>query len=310
MLKIECIECETNQHTIFSRFLVGPIKRGQGTTVGNVLRRVLLSGLQGLAIVGIRIKNIGHEFEPVSYLREDIIDIILNLKQVVLKGSLTEPGLAKINFQGPGFITAGDIDLPNGVEVIEPRQYIATVTTSELIELDLFLKVGEGYAMNDYAGSRLPKGFLLIDATYMPVIQANFFIETLKGDGTPYIDNIESLVLEITTNGSIDPVDAISAAAERLENFFSTLRTTDFFFEPLLEEEAEKEPEESFDEISVARLSLSPRASNCLDRANIRTLADLANYSRSDLLSLQSFGQKSVDEIASKFEESFNYRMP
>lgn len=308
MLKIECIESEVNQYTIFSRFLVGPVKRGQGITVGNVLRRVLLSDLQGLAIVGIRLKDVVHEFEPVSYLREDIVDIILNLKQVVLKGSLEEPSLAKIFFQGPGFITAGDIDLPKGVEVVEPRQYIATVTTCELIELDLFLKVGEGYAMNDYAGSRLPKGFLLIDATYMPVIQANFFIETLKNDGTPYVDNIESLVLEVTTNGSIDPIDAISAAAERLENFFSALRATDFFFEPLLEE-VEEEPEVKFEEISVAKLSLSPRASNCLKRANILTLADLAGYSRTDLLALQSFGQKSVDEISSKFEDSFNYRM-
>ena len=178
MLQIQCLQSKTQEvNTLFSRFVIGPLKKGQGLTVGNALRRVLLSDLQGLAIAGVRIADVNHEFSMIPDVKEDVIDILLNLKQIVLKGNIAESSLSRLAYHGPGIITAKDIELPSEITLIEPNQYIASVNTSKTVEMEFLLKSGEGYTMSN-SSNQVPEGFLAIDAVYMPVKKVNFFIET------------------------------------------------------------------------------------------------------------------------------------
>ena len=168
MLQIQCLESQTKEvNNIFSRFAVGPLKKGQGLTIGNALRRVLLSDLQGLAIAGVRIADVSHEFSTIQDVKEDVIDILLNLKQISLKGNIDEPTLSRLTYHGPGIITAKDIELPTEIELIEPNQYIASVNTSKTVEMEFLIQSGEGYTLN--TKNQLSDGFLPIDAVYMPV---------------------------------------------------------------------------------------------------------------------------------------------
>merc|ERR1711870_49541 len=206
----------------FKRYLILPIKRGTSSLVLTPLRRILLSEITCLAIAGLRIEGLEHEFSEAFGLREDILDIILNVKNIVLKGALNEPVVAKLIYQGPGTITALDIELPDGVSVLDSGQYIATATTNKVIKMDFLIKSGEGYYLNHSAGlgsTRDPEGFIKIDAVYMPVTRFNFFVETVCCDDS--FPEFESLVLEISTNGSISPGDAVSQAFKKFrERFF------------------------------------------------------------------------------------------
>jgi DNA-directed RNA polymerase subunit alpha len=224
MLQIQCLQSETHEvNTLFSRFAIGPLKKGQGLTIGNALRRVLLSDLPGLAIVGVRITDVNHEFSTIPCVKEDVIDILLNLKQVVLKGILSEPTLARLSFQGPGIITAKDIELPSSISLVEPNQYIATVNSSKLIEIEILVNGGEGYVINTKNPNQVPEGFLALDAVFMPVNKVNFFIETASKINST---QLESLILEVYTNGSITPTAAVSDAAQILQHLFGLLTET------------------------------------------------------------------------------------
>ena len=144
MLQIHCLESKTKElNTKLSRFAIGPVKKGQGLTIGNALRRVLLSDLKGLAIAGVRIADVNHEFSTISNVKEDVIDILLNLKQIVLKGNITEPTLSRLTYHGPGIITAKDIELPSEVTLVEPNQYIAYVNTNRTVEMEFLIQQGE-----------------------------------------------------------------------------------------------------------------------------------------------------------------------
>ena len=223
MLQIQCLESRTKEvNNIFSRFAVGPLKKGQGLTIGNALRRVLLSDLQGLAIAGVRIADVSHEFSTIQDVKEDVIDILLNLKQISLKGNIDEPTLSRLTYHGPGIITAKDIELPTEIELIEPNQYIASVNTSKTVEMEFLIQSGEGYTLN--TKNQLSDGFLPIDAVYMPVKKVNFFIET---SSDTVASNLETLILEVYTNGSINPMEALSSASELLQNIFKSLQVSD-----------------------------------------------------------------------------------
>jgi len=273
MLQIHCLESTKKEvNTILSRFAVGPLKKGQGLTIGNALRRVLLSDLKGLAIAGVRIADVNHEFSTIPDVKEDVIDILLNLKQVVLKGEINEPTLSRLTYHGPGIITAKDIELPDEITLVEPNQYITSVNTSKTVEMEFLIKAGEGYSLS--SKNPLPEGFLAIDAVYMPVKKVNFFIETSGNDSA---SNLETLILEIYTNGSITPREALSSASELLQKIF--------------------------DSLTIAELSV--RAYNCLKRANIHTLPDLLKYSQEDLLEFKNFGQKSADEVCLSLKTKF-----
>jgi len=304
MLQIQCLQSKTKElNSLFSRFAIGPLKKGQGLTIGNALRRVLLSDLSGIAISGVRIADVSHEFSTISEVKEDVIDILLNLKQIFLKGSLAESSLSRLVYHGPGIITSKDIQLPENVELVDPNQYIASVNSSKIVEMEFLIEVGEGYSI-DHTVNKTPEGFLAIDSVYMPVKKVNFFIET-SGDGIA--TNLESLILEIDTNGSITPTEAVSAAAEKLQTCFSSLKLTTptIHLQPIMVDSLKEETHHELETVMIEELELSVRAFNCLKRANIHTLQDLLKYSLEDLLEFKNFGQKSADEVCLNLKAKF-----
>jgi DNA-directed RNA polymerase subunit alpha len=300
MFQIHCLESRTEKtNNLFSQFCIEPLSIGQGLTIGNALRRVLLSELIGIAIVGARIAGVSHEFSTIPNVKEDVIEILLNLKQIVFKGDIKEPVIARLFFQGPGIITASDIELPEDLEIVEPRQYIASLTSTDSIEMEFLIEKGKGYSLNEKAVNNVPAGFLATDAIFMPVRKVNFFVETSRKN---FSSEIESLVLEVSTDGSITPPEAISSASEFLENIFQSLKLTD---SPSKVSLVEKESQPEFTDIMIEELELSVRAYNCLKRANIHTLDDLLKYSQEDLLEFKNFGQKSADEVCDSLQIRF-----
>jgi len=179
MCNLEFLYClETKKHTTtstVSKFSIEPLNKGQSITLGNALRRTLLSSIKGTAIVGVRIFGISHEFSVLPGVKEDIMDILLNLKQIVLKGNIQESLIARLNFHGPGIITAKDIHLDKGLTCVEPDQYIASVHNSSSIEMEFIIEPGVGYSLSEKKSSNLSQGFLAVDAVFMPVRKVNFF---------------------------------------------------------------------------------------------------------------------------------------
>jgi DNA-directed RNA polymerase subunit alpha len=303
MFQIQCLNSKVeNTTSSLAKFCIEPLKKGQGVTIGNALRRVLLSDLSGIAIVGVRISNVSHEFSTIPDLKEDVIEILLNLKQIIFKGRLVEPIIAKLIFQGPGIVTAQDIELPDGLELVEPCQYITTLTGQTNLEMEVLIEAGQGYSVSEQFINRLPKGFLAVDAIFMPVRKVNFFVETSRNSS---FSIIESLILEVTTDGSIQPTDAISNASAILENIFASLTIKDDTSPPAQIVIEESEVQNEFDNILLEELELSVRAYNCLKRANVHNVSDLLKYSKEDLLEFKNFGQKSSDEVCESLQRRF-----
>jgi len=212
MFQIQCLKSASNKATEFySKYSIGPFLKGQSTTVGNALRRVLLSNLQGLAITGVRITGIDHEFSTIPNVKEDVVDILLNLKQIILKGDITEPTLARLSVKEAGIIVASDIVLPNGITFVDSRQYITSLTDKGNLEMEFLIAKGQNYLTSEKLEYTIPERFLAIDAVFMPVTKVNFFVEPTKNSSS---FDLESLILEIWTNGSIMPDEALSSSAE------------------------------------------------------------------------------------------------
>jgi DNA-directed RNA polymerase subunit alpha len=306
MFQVQCLQStEKTETELYSKYYIGPFINGQSTTIGNTLRRVLLSSLQGLAIVGARINGINHEFSTIPHVKEDVVDILLNLKQIIFKGNINEPTLARLRVKGPGIITADDIELPPNVKLIDPRQYIATITSKGDVEMEFLITQGQSYLKNTTLESIIPNGFLSVDAVFMPVKKVNFFVETAQTNNQ---SELESLILEIWTNGSLTPAEALSTSAEILGNSFELLKITNTTSTLTINKEiytAEENPEQ-LDTIFIEELELSVRAYNCLKRANIHTVSDLLQYSANDLLEFKNFGQKSADEVRENLKKRFD----
>nr|YP_010596537.1 RNA polymerase alpha subunit [Chrysotila carterae]WAK83173.1 RNA polymerase alpha subunit [Chrysotila carterae] len=304
MLRIHCLESTATKPTeLFSRFIIGPLSKGQGITIGNALRRTLLSNTPGIAVSGARISGTNHEFSTIKGLREDIIDVLLNLKQLVFKGNFSDPIVARLNFQGPGIINAGHIDLNNNLELVDPKQYIATVEGKTSLEMELIIKKGEGYQLSDKSALTMPSGFLSLDAIFMPVKKVNFFIEVAQDAQS---NEQESLILEVQTNGSVTPTKALSKAAMTLEALFEPFKNINTNTETAVEEESRDIQELELENTMIEELELSVRAYNCLKRANISTLGDLLKYSQEELLEFKNFGKKSADEVCENLYKHFN----
>jgi DNA-directed RNA polymerase subunit alpha len=311
MFRVECLKSTKKKtHEIYGKYFIGPFLKGQSTTIGNALRRVLLSNLQGLAIVGVRIDGISHEFSTIPHVKEDVIDILLNLKQVVLKGNITEPSIARLNVKKVGMIIAKDIEFPNNVTLVNPHQYIASLTESNHLEMEFLINKGVNYFTNDKLNFAIPKYFLGVDAVFMPVRKVNFFVEP---SGNTETSELESLILEIWTNGSIFPNEALTSAAEILETTFNLLKfTTELSVKPTPVEASVinvQKNVEFFETISIDVLELSGRANNCLRKANISTLSDLLQYSVADLLEMENFGKKSAEEVCTSLKTNFNLEL-
>jgi len=309
MFQVQCLQSKVQTSTDhYSKYSIGPFIKGQSTTVGNTLRRVLLSNLQGLAIIGVRITGINHEFSTVPNVKEDVIDILLNLKQIILSGTITEPTLARLIVKNAGIVTASEIKLPSNITLVDPRQYIATLNTNGNLEMEFLIARGQNYLSNSVVDSVVPAGFLGVDAIFMPVKKVNFFVETSRSTSS---SELESLIFEIWTNGSITPAEALSSSAEILENTFRLLKIAETSTTVVISNEipVQEEGGEHLDTVFIEELELSVRAYNCLKRANVHTLADLLQYSASDLLEFKNFGQKSADEVCDSLQKRFDMNL-
>jgi len=310
MFQVHCLESIKRGETeLYSKYSIGPFLKGQSLTIGNALRRVLLSNLSGVAITGVRITGINHEFSTIPNVREDVIDILLNLKQIVLKGTINEPTLARLSVSKAGVITAQDIQLLGDLSLVDERQYVATLSAPGNLEMEFLIATGQNYITNNKIDPVIPEGFLSVDSVFMPVTQVNFFVETSRTNAS---SELESLILEISTNGSLNPDTALTTAAEILERTFSQLKITKTLplAVPNIDTPVEESKEEQLETIFIEELELSVRAYNCLRRANVHTLADLMQYSSAELLEFKNFGQKSADEVCDCLQKKFNLTLP
>ena len=286
-------------------FLLQSLEAGQGLTIGNALRRVLLSNLEGTAITGIKIPGIAHEFSTIPNVREDVLEIFLNLKQVVLKSENQKPIFGTVTIEGPGVITASSIKFEDeDIEIINPNQYIASFSGEETLTFEVKVEKGIGYQFAEQANNNDDLDFLSIDAVFMPVLKVNYKINNVY---LGYSKTTESLILEITTNGSVSPEKALSEAAQKLMTWFSFL-TNEQNLAP--QKEVEVEPIAQNDVILIEELQLPVRAYNCLKRAGINSVDDLVNYSQEEIREIKNFGKKSAQEVFQALKDKFDIVLP
>ena len=293
---------EESGHSV-GHFLISNLSPGQGLTIGNALRRVLLSNIEGIAITAIRIPGASHEFSTIPGMREDILELLLNLKQVILKSETKDLISGKIRLEGPGIITANSIKFDSEVKIINPNQYIATIATNTKIDLDIIAEQGIGYRFGDQSEQHY-RDFLNIDAIFMPVLKVNYSINNVY---LSYNKTTESLILEITTNGSITPEKALSEAAQNLMLWFSTLtQEKDLTLENSKIQQSPLPPEI----ILIEELQLPVRAYNCLKRSGINSVDELLKYSQEDIKEIKNFGKKSAEEVFQALKIKFNIVLP
>ena len=289
--EIECIESKIEgAREQYGHFILEPLQQGQGITIGNSLRRTILSNLEGTAIVAVRIAGINHEFSTITGVREDVLEILLNLKEIVLKSYTKEPQVGRLRIQGPAIVTAGLLDLPSEVTVIDPKQYIATVCNNTIFEMEFRVEQGQGYRLVDKGIDNKSIDFLQIDAVFMPAKKFSYSVEEKRISSTLIQ---EKLSVEIWTNGSISPQEAISQGAYILTQLFHPL--TNISFQPVDQNNIEEDKQIS--QVLIEELQLSVRAYNCLKRAQIHSISDLLDYSQEELLEIKNFGLKSAEEV-------------
>jgi DNA-directed RNA polymerase subunit alpha len=303
--QVECVESTTDKdQSQYSKFILETLERGQGTTVGNALRRVLLSNLEGTAATAVRIAGVSHEFATIPGVREDVLDILLNMKKVVFKSYSAQPQIGRLLVQGPATVTAEQFDLPAEVELVDPDQYIATLSAGSTLEMEFRIEKGKGYrAVDKNREETAALDFLQIDSVFMPVRKVNYSVEDARGGGATEKDR---LLMEIWTNGSLTPQEALSQAANILVDLFNPLK--DIPSEPADDDFSGDEGPES--QIPIEELQLSVRAYNCLKRAQINSVADLLDYSQEDLLEIKNFGQKSAEEVVEALQQRLGITLP
>jgi DNA-directed RNA polymerase subunit alpha len=304
-VQIECVESSTESNrNLYSRLVLSPLERGQGTTVGNALRRVLLSNLVGSAVTAVRIAGVNHEFATVPGVREDVLDILLNMKELVLRSHTDQPQIGRLLAKGPRVVTADMFDLPSEVEVVDPTQYIATLAEGATLEMEFRVERGVGYRAIDRGRDDASAiDFLQIDSVFMPVRKVNYTVEDARIGESLEKDR---LILEISTNGSITPQQALSQAATLLVDLFNPLK--DFTIEATKSDRQESQDPSS--QIPIEELQLSVRAYNCLKRAQINTVADLLEFTQEDLLEIKNFGAKSAEEVIEALQRRLGITLP
>ena len=301
VIKPDKLEIEEDSHTPFyGKFICKPLEKGFGITIGNALRRVLLSSIPGAAIVSVKIDGVSHEFSTIPGVLEDVTEIILNLKQVRLKLYSESPCTVRIEKEGEGEVKAGDIITGGLVEVMNPNHHIATLTKDGRLRMEMVVKMGKGYVPAERnVEEEQPIGVIPTDAIFSPVKKVNFVVRNTRvGQITDY----DKLILEVWTDGTITPEDAIAEGAKILrEQLDIFIRGKEDEREEEVEQKAEGEEEDlSLNENlykSVDELELSVRALNCLKNANIFTIGELVQKSDSEMLKTKNFGRKSLNEI-------------
>jgi len=290
------VETESLTNT-YGKFFAEPFERGFGTTLGTGLRRVLISSLQGAAIVSVKAKGVLHEFSAIPGVTEDATDIILNLKGVRLKMHGNESRVIRIVQKGEGVVKAKDIVTDNNVEILNPEHHIATCSKDANLEMDLVVKIGKGYVPADRnRDEKAPVGTIPIDAIFSPISKVNFTVTNARvGQITDY----DKLTIEVWSDGSVKPQDAVAYASKILKDQLSIFINFDEDVEPQEEAEPEEERERFNENLyrSVDELELSVRSANCLKNAGIKLIGELVSRSEAEMLKTQNFGRKSLNEI-------------
>jgi len=299
------VKDESSYSDTFGRFIVQPLERGYGVTLGNALRRIMISSLPGNAIVAIRINDIQHEFSTIKGVIEDVSEIILNLKEVIFKDLTGNSNKISFKISGPAEFKAKHIqDATADFKVLNPDQYIATLNKEATLDVELRMGFGIGYVPSEENKKyELPLGFIPVDSLFSPIINVNYVIENTRvGQKTDY----EKLVFEITTNGSMEPELALIMSSKIMKDhiqLFLNLSPETEFKEPV-----EEEKDEQFENIKkilltpVDELDLSVRSQNCLRSANIKSIAELVSKQESDMLHYRNFGRKSLAELGELIE--------
>jgi DNA-directed RNA polymerase subunit alpha len=297
--RIECVE--TSGDNSYGKFMVEPLERGYGITLGNSLRRILLSSLPGAAVTSIKIDGVLHEFSTVPGVVEDVTEIILNMKGLRLKLYSDEAKTLYIDYEGEGEIKAGDIKTDADVEILNPDLHIATISGSNRFFMEIAVNHGRGYVSADKNKSlNQPIGIIPIDSIYTPCLKVNYVVDNTRvGQVTDY----DRLTLEVWTDGSLTPEEAISLGAKILSdhlNLFINLNDKGRHSEILIEK---GEPaRDKILEMTIEELDLSVRSYNCLKRAGINTVEDLTNKTEDDMMKVRNLGRKSLEEVVQKLE--------
>lgn len=283
-----------------SRFAIEPLEPGFGYTVGNSLRRTLLSSIPGAAISSVRIESVLHEFSTIPKVTEDVTDIILNLKELVIRSDVDEPVTMYLKAKGPGEVTAGDISPPAGVEILNPDLHIATIAKGGSLEMEMVVERGVGYRPADRNKKpRDPIGVVPVDSIFSPVRKVSYTVENTRVE---QMTDRDRLILDVETDGSISPREAVASAGgtllELVQLFSELAEAPSVAVGP-----AEDESVPSDYAITVEELNLSVRSYNCLKREGINIVGDLVQKTEAELMDIRNFGQKSIDEVKSKLGE-------
>lgn len=298
MPKLECVESSGS----YGKFVVEPLERGFGTTLGNSMRRVLLSSLPGVAATSIRIDGVLHEFSTIEGVKEDVTEIILNIKELICKLHSSEPKKVVIDAVGPCEVTAGDI-LPDAeVEIINPDLHIATVDTNGKLHIEINLDHGRGYVVSDRnKRPDMPIGEIAVDSIFTPITKVNFTVENTR---VGQITDFDKLTLEIWTDGSIQPEEAASLAAKILtEHLMLFIHLTEHVQDVDILVEKDDKKKEKILEMNIEDLDLSVRSYNCLKRAGINTVEELVQRDEDEMMKVRNLGRKSLEEVQQKLAQ-------
>ena len=293
---------EESRTDFYGKFVCEPLERGFGLTIGNTLRRILLSSLQGTAIVSVKFDDVVHEFSAIPGVLEDVTEIILNLKEVKIRLIDAEEAVIRLSKEEEGPVTAGDIEVTDGIEILNPDQHIATLSKRGKLNMEMVVRMGKGYvpAEKDATNSR-PIGVILLDASYSPIKKVNYMITNARvGQITDY----DKLTMEIWTDGSVLPEDAMAYSAKILKEQMTPFINFDEEPEPVEVEEVEEG--EKFNENlfrPVSELELSVRSANCLKNAEISRIGELVQKTEAEMLKTKNFGRKSLNEIKTILSE-------
>ena len=302
--RIECIE--TAGDVAYGKYVVEPLERGYGTTLGNSLRRILLSSLPGTAVTTIKIAGVQHEFTTIPGIKEDVTEIVLNVKGIIAKLHSEGVKTVYIEASGEGVVTAGDIKADSDVEILNPEHHIATLGPNATLNMELTLSQGRGYVTADRnKPAQTVIGVIPVDSVYTPVKKVNYTVENTRvGQRTDY----EKLVLDVWTDGRVTPDDALKTAAAVLRRHLDVF--VDYSNVDALEfDDSEKKGADERERLrkllnmSVNEIELSVRAANCLNNANITTVGELAQKTEADMLKYRNFGKKSLNEIKDKLKD-------
>jgi DNA-directed RNA polymerase subunit alpha len=279
----------------YARFIVRPLERGFGVTLGNSLRRILLSSMMGSAVSAVKFDGVLHEFTTLPDVLEDVTDIILNLKEIRFKQFSSEPQVLRISKKGPGRVTAADIQLNDRVEILNKDQHIATLGANGSLNAEIIVSYGRGYVPTENREESLAVGFIAVDALYSPIRKVNYSVSNARvGQRTDY----DALTLEVWTDGSLKPEESVALASKIMKEQLQIFLTFDESMEPSDEKKDSSSPQLNDNLFrSVDDLELSVRSANCLKNANIRYIGELVVRSEAEMLKTKNFGRKSLNEI-------------